>query len=48
MDKGGGEMSDAGIMCPSCNAPMRLDMAYDPPVAKCPECKTEMEWGGDE
>lgn len=39
---------EAGIRCPSCNAQMRLDISYDPPVAKCPECKTEMEWEGDE
>ncbi len=41
-------MTDAWIRCPSCNAMMRLDFAYSPPVAKCPECKTEMEWGDDE
>jgi len=43
-----GQVNTFGVRCPSCNAPMRVDMAYDPPVCKCPECKTEIEWEGDD
>ena len=41
-------MNTSGVRCPSCNAPMRVDLAYDPPVCRCPECKTEIEWEGDD
>lgn len=34
------------MICPTCNAPMRPDYAYDPIVWRCPECKTETEGEG--